>query len=184
MTKINMNNSQKLIILKAIIQAAMKEKEAQIDFDLHPLVLYVEKEDGSYGRTVSASYLSSNYLDDYYEKVKKWDADLKDKLEKGEISPVYYYMIMLQFGEGDLASRVGVSKRKLRKHCKMDAFEKINLKLLKKYADVFDVPVSNMLHFVIIKQNDQKKLKIGYQISSNTYISISKIELKQENQKI
>ena len=156
----------------------MKEKEAHIDFDLHPLVLYVEKEDGSYGRTESASYISSNYLDDYYDKVKKWDAELKEKLEKGEISPVYYYMIMLQFGEGDLASRVGVSKRKLRNHCKMEAFEKINLKLLKKYADVFDVPVSNMLHFVAIKEKDQKKLKIGYQKSNNPYITVSKIELK------
>ena len=45
----------------------MKEKEAQINFDLHPLVLYVEKEDGSFGRTESASYLSSNYLDDYFD---------------------------------------------------------------------------------------------------------------------
>jgi hypothetical protein len=154
----------------------MKEKEAQINFDLHPLVLFVEKEDGSYGRVESASYLSSNYLDDYLDKLKKWDKELKDQLEKGEISPVYYYMIMLEFGEGDLASRVGICRRKLRKHFQMAGFEKISLKLLKRYADVFDVPVSNMLHFVTISEKDIEKLKISYRKSGNPYISFSKIE--------
>ena len=156
----------------------MKEKDAQINFDLHPLVLFVEKEDGSYDRTETASYLSSNYLDDYLDKLKKWDKELKAQLEKSEISPVYYYMIMLEFGEGDLASRLGISKRRLKKHFKMSAFEKISLKLLKRYADVFDVPVSNMLHFVVINEKDLKKLKINHRKSANPYISFSKIETK------
>jgi len=156
----------------------MKEKEAQINFDLHPLVLYVEKEDGSYVRAESASYLSSNYLDDYFDKIRKWDKELKGQLEKGEISPVYYYRIMMEFGEGDLASRVGICKRKLKRHYKMEAFEKINLKMLKRYADVFDVPVSNMLHFVTIGEKDIEKLKISYRKSKNPYISFSKIETK------
>ncbi len=155
----------------------MKEKEAQIKHDLHPLVLYVEKEDGTYGRVESASYLSKNYLDDYFDKVRKWDAELKEKLDRGEISPVYYYMIMLEMGEGDLASRVGIAKWKLRKHLKMSAFEKISLKMLRRYADVFDIPVSNLLHFTVIKEKDQDKLKITYQkASNNPYISVSKIE--------
>ena len=154
----------------------MKEKEAYTKLDLPPMVLYVEKEDGTYGRIESVSYLTDHYLDDYFDKLKKWDNDLKEQLDKGEISPVYYYMIMLEFGEGDLASRVGVSKRRLKKHFKMEAFEKMNLKMLKAYADVFDVPVSNMLHFIVIKEKDQEKLKISYQKSDNPYITISKIE--------
>ena len=166
--------------MSAIIPVIMKEKEAHIDFDLHPLVLYVEKEDGSYGSKESASYLAGHYLDDYFEKVKKWNVELKDQLDKGEISPVYYYMIMLELGEGDLASRTGISRRKLKKHFKMDAFEKMSLKLLKRYADVFDVPVSNMLHFTVINEKDQEKLKINYQDTNNPYITISKIEVKNE----
>jgi hypothetical protein len=154
----------------------MKEKEARINFDLHPLVLFVEKEDGSYGRVESASYLASKYLDDYFEKLKKWDKELKARLEKGEISPVYYYKTMMEFGEGDLAARVGICKRRLKKHLKMKAFERISLKLLKRYADVFDVPVSNMLHFVAINEKDKDKLKITYRKSDNPFISFSKIE--------
>ncbi len=159
----------------------MKEKEAQIKHDLHPLVLYVEKEDGTYGRVESASFLSKNYLDDYFEKVRKWDAELKEKLDKGEISPVYYYMVMLEMGQGDLASRVGIPKWKLKKHLKMKAFEKISLCMLKRYADVFDVPVSNLLHFTVIKEKDQNKLSITYQkASNNPYISLSIIETIEE----
>lgn len=155
----------------------MKEKEAQIKHDIHPLVLYVEKEDGTYGRVESASFLSKNYLDDYLDKIRKWDAELKDKLDKGEISPVYYYMTMLEMGEGDLASRVGICKWRLKKHLRMDGFAKMKLKTLRKYADVFDVPVSNLLHFTVMKAKDQKKLKITYQkASNNPYVSISKVE--------
>jgi len=154
----------------------MKEKEAYTKLDLPPMVLYVEKEDGTYGCVESVSYLTDHYLDDYLDKQKKWDNDLKEQLDKGEISPVYYYMIMLELGEGDLASRVGISRRRLKKHFKMEAFEKMSLKTLKAYADVFDVPVSNMLHFIVIKEKDQEKLKISYQKSDNPYITISKIE--------
>jgi len=158
----------------------MKEKEATINFDLHPLVLYVEKEDGTYGRIESASFLAEKYLDDYLDKVKKWDKELKEKLENGEISPVYYYKIMLEFGEGDLASRVGISKRLLRKHYQMDAFKNIRLKLLQRYADVFEVPVSGMLHFLAIKENDQEKIKIGIQKTNNPFVAITKVELKKD----
>jgi hypothetical protein len=161
--------------------AAMKEKEATISFDLHPLVLYVEKEDGTYGRIESASFLAEKYLDDYLEKVKKWDKELKVKLEKGEISPVYYYKIMMEFGEGDLAARVGISKRLLRKHCQMDAFKNMKLKLLERYADVFEVPVGCMLNFLAIKEKDQAKINISFQKTNNPYISITKMELKQES---
>lgn len=133
----------------------MKEKEADIKFDQHPLILYVEKEDGTYGRKESASYLSHHYLDDYFEKKKKWDNDLKEQLNKKEISPVYYFMIMLEMGESDLASRVGISRRKLRKHFRMQAFEKMNLLMLNRYADVFDVPVATLTHFWITKKKQE-----------------------------
>jgi hypothetical protein len=158
----------------------MKEKEATINFDLHPLVLYVEKDDGTYGRIESASFLAEKYLDDYLDKVKKWDKELKEKLEKGEISPVYYYTIMMEFGEGDLAARVGISKRLLRKHYQMDSFKNMKLKLLQRYADVFEVPVSSMLNFLAIREKDQGKIHISFQKTDNPFISITKLELNKD----
>ena len=134
----------------------MKEKEADIKFDKHPLILYVEKEDGTYVRKESASYLSHHYLDDYFDKKKKWDKELIKQLDKKEISPVYYFMIKLEMGESDLALRVGISKRKLKKHFKMEEFEKMNLIMLNRYADVFDIPVATLTHFWITKKEQEE----------------------------
>ncbi len=154
----------------------MKEKELFVDFKPQQLVLYVEKEDGSYGQVVSGSYLSKNYLDDYYDKVKKWDKSLKEQLKKGEISPVYYYLIMQEFGEKDLASRVGISRRRLKKHFRMKHFVKMKLLLLKRYADAFDIPVAGMFQFLVIGEKAAKKLSVENLESQNPYFTISKIE--------
>ena len=154
----------------------MKEKELFVDFKPQQLVLYVEKEDGSYGQVVTGSFLAKNYLDDYFGKVKKWDKSLKEQLRKGEISPVYYYRIMHEFGEKDLASRVGISVRKLRKHYKMEDYAKMKLSLLKRYADVFDVPVSGMFQFLVIGEKAAENLTVANLDSQNPYITITKIE--------
>ncbi len=110
----------------------MKEKDLYIDFEPQQSVYYVEKDDESYGPIVSGSYLSKNYLNDFFEKRKKQELGLREQLKNGEISPVYYYLVMQEYGEKDLASRVGVSVRKLKQHCKMDGFSKLSLKDFKK----------------------------------------------------
>ena len=161
----------------------MKEKELFVDFKPQQVVLYVEKEDGSYGQVVTGSFLAKNYLDDYFDKVGKWDKSLKEQLKNGEISPVYYYLIMQEFGEKDLASRVGISVRKLRKHYKPEHFVKMRLSLLKRYADVFDIPVSGMFHFLVIGEKAAENLSVENLESRNPYFTITKIEkLKKASQ--
>jgi len=48
----------------------MKEKDLYVDFEPQQSVYYVEKDDESYGPIVSGSYLSKNYLNDFFEKRK------------------------------------------------------------------------------------------------------------------
>jgi hypothetical protein len=158
----------------------MKEKDLYVDFKSQQSVYYVEKPDESYGPVVSGSFLSKYYLDDFYEKMNKQEQVLREKLKVGEISPVYYYCIVREFGEGDLASRVGVSLRKLRKHYKMENFTKIKLSLLKKYADAFDIPVANMFQLFMARLENRDKLNIEHGETANPYFVISKIEAKQE----
>ena len=45
----------------------MKEKDSRVD-NSHQLVLYVEKEDQTYGPVQTGSYMVENYLDDLFEK--------------------------------------------------------------------------------------------------------------------
>lgn len=158
----------------------MKEKDLYVDFKSQQMVYYVEKADETFAPVISGSYLAKNYLDDFYEKMHKQEQALREKLKAGEISPVYYYCIIGEFGEGDLASRVGVSLRKLRKHYKMENFIHIRLSLLKKYADAFDIPVSAMFHLTITRQENTEKLTIQHTETPNPYFSISKIETAGE----
>jgi DNA-binding Xre family transcriptional regulator len=123
----------------------MKEKEGIVDCPEQQLILYVEKEDGSFGPMRTGSYLTKNYIDDYFEKRQRLVASLKEQIINDAISPIAYYMTLEDLTVKELASRVGISKQKVRKHMTPDRFGDIPLDLLKKYADVFNVPVSDLL---------------------------------------
>jgi DNA-binding Xre family transcriptional regulator len=123
----------------------MKEKEGIIDCPEQQLILYVEKEDGSFGPIRTGSYLTKNYIDDYFEKRQKLEASLKEQIINDIISPVAYYMTLEDLTVKELASRVGITKNKVRRHMRPERFGDIPLDLLKKYADVFNVAVSDLL---------------------------------------
>ena len=48
----------------------MKEKDGYVDCPQQQVILYVEKEDGTYGPIQTGSYITSNFLDDYELKRK------------------------------------------------------------------------------------------------------------------
>lgn len=122
----------------------MKEKDIKVDYKDHELVVYAEKEDQTYGATVTGSYAAKHYLDDYFYKQKNLDKELRADLAKGRISPVYYYMLMQDMGMGDLAKRVGISRRKLKKHFNPEVFLKLDDKILEKYAIVFGIKLEDL----------------------------------------
>jgi hypothetical protein len=158
----------------------MKEKDLYIDFESQQSVYYVEKDDESYGPVLSGSQLAKNYLDDFYEKRLKQEKALREQLKKGEISPVYYYLIMQEYGEGDLASRAGVSLKKLRKHYKMENFIKLKLIQLKKYAEAFDIPLVKMFSLMLTRQENTGKFTVEYSETANPYFVVAKIEAVKE----
>ena len=45
----------------------MKEKDGKVDYKQHELILYVEKEDDTYGPITTGSYISEKYFDDFLE---------------------------------------------------------------------------------------------------------------------
>ena len=127
----------------------MKEKDANAKGG-HRLVVYVEKEDRTYGPLETGSYMVTNYYDDFADKRRRLEEETLRRLLDGEISPVAYYMILTDISEADLASRAGVSRRKLRKEMTPGGFEKISLAQVKKYAEIFHVPAANFLQIIEI----------------------------------
>ena len=153
----------------------MKEEEARIE-DGHRLVMYVEKDDASYGPMETGSYMTHNYIDDFFEKLDHVKRESLRRLKAGEISPVAYYMILIEIGEGDLAARVGISRRRLRQHLKPEGFQKITLRELKRYADVFAVPVANMFEVIV----PSKGMRVRQEKTADGVVVLTHIEKATE----
>jgi len=122
----------------------MKENDARIEFDSHQLLLYVEKSDGEYGPLQTGSFLTKNYVDDFWEKKKKFSELTFKKLTSGEISPVAYYMLMIEISPSEVASRIGISPAAVKRHQDVKQFSRLTVDMLQKYANVFGVTLADM----------------------------------------
>ena len=122
----------------------MKEKDLYIENKMQEMILFAEKDDESYGAIKSGSYVVEHFLSDFYLKKENLDKALREELKQRKITPVFYFMLMQDMGPGDLAKRVGISKRKLRKHFRPDVFAKLGGVMLQKYAVVFGVTVDKL----------------------------------------
>lgn len=150
----------------------MKENDARVDFEQHQVLLYVEKEDGSYGPLQTGAYLVKHYADDFFQKRHNIETECIDKLGKGEISPVVYFMLLYNMTAADIAARVGISKSKVIKHQSPEGFAKASVDTVKRYADVFGVAVADMFQLVVPKEKD---LAVANRKTANPYLSILEI---------
>ncbi|MBI4645595.1 MAG: hypothetical protein HY738_03115 [Bacteroidia bacterium] len=138
----------------------MKEKDLKVDFKDHQLILYSEHDDDSYGPIQTGSQATMNFLDDFRGKWKRMEDDLIKKVASGEISMIYYYMMLEELTVAELATRVGLSKSKVQKHLLPEYFQNIDIRTLWKYAQVFNIPVANL--FQLISAKDDKYWKAHY----------------------
>jgi hypothetical protein len=167
----------------------MKEKDAYIDYEPQQLVLYVEKDDGSYGPIQTGSYISKNYLDDFWQKMVKLRLSLLDKLKKNEITPVYYYKMIHDFNDLELSRRTGISLFKVKQHQKVSKFKNLKLSDLQKYAYAFDIPVANLLQIIALDEKEKlpdteednaSQSRVRQTKTENPFIVITKFEVNQK----
>ena len=154
----------------------MKEQELLIDFVPQQLILYAEKEDGTYGPIQTGSSMAKNYLDDYWFKYNNLQESLMKQVANNEISTIQYYMILFELSPVELASRIDIRTSLLKKHLKPESFNKIRISLLQRYALVFNIPMANL--FQIIVKNSETGLNIEQQVTNNKNIVITKIQEK------
>ena len=166
----------------------MKEKEALIDYEPHQLVLYVEKADGTFGPLQTGSFISKNYIEDFWDKMEKLRISLLQQVQNNEISPIEYYRIIHDFNIFELSSRSGVSLFKVKRHLKVKGFYKAKASDLLKYAEVFDIPVSNLFQVITINGrdnetkdglNNEKRISLRQTKTKNPYLVITKFELNK-----
>ena len=151
----------------------MKEKDARIDYKKHQLVLYVEKKDGTYGPVKTGSYITKNYLDDFWFKRKNLEREYLDKIKTGEISPIAYFMTLEELTPSELASRVKMPSRRVRKHLHPEHFGKLTVEELKRYCDVFNISFISLFCAVVANRGG---MKIKEEKTGSPYFSILRFE--------
>lgn len=156
----------------------MKEKEINKEYEKQQQIIYVEKDDGSYGPVQTGSYLTNNFIDDFWFKKINLEKQLTEKVSENQISTISYYMILSELSETELASRVGVSKRCLKKHLQAKYFSKIRVSTLERYAQVFGIPVAGL--FQQIRYEDQDGMK-SFFIKDKTPENIDIQQIKTKN---
>lgn len=134
----------------------MKEKDGYVDCPEQQMILYVEKEDGKYGPMQTGSYISANYLDDYYYKRRNLEAGLREQVVNGLISPVKYYMTLGDLSISELSARAGIRKSKVKKHLEMVHFKDLTVAEFDRYLVVFNVPAEQM-DLIFFRKDDSRE---------------------------
>ncbi|MFH0867483.1 MAG: hypothetical protein V1904_14920 [Bacteroidota bacterium] len=169
----------------------MKEKDAYVDFKDHQLILYTEKEDDTYGPIQTGAAAVKDFLGDLRTKWKHMEDSILIKIKSGELSMVYYYMMLEELTSFELANRVGISKSKVEKHFQIKYFKKASLATILKYSEVFNVPVANLFQLILTKEDRLWKKHyveneevfnnhlISQQKTNNPFTVITRIEEKR-----
>ena len=169
----------------------MKEKDILIDYKDHQVILYAEKSDNTIGPVQTGSYVTSHYIDEFLYLMGNVEKSFYEKLQNGEISSICFYMTIEELTVSELASRVKLPLRKVKKHLTSLHFPKIRVSELRRYAEVFNIPVANL--FQIISTRQDQKWRMGYKAdvenakpviisqdeTKNPYIVVTKPEVNQ-----
>ncbi len=167
----------------------MKEKDVIHDYKVQKYILYAEKNDGSYGPVEGGSYMIENELGDFWHKKNHLEKMLREQLLKGEISPLYYYMVLGEMTVSELAGRSGLGKRKVKCHIRPEGFKKTRIGDIQKYAKAFNIPVANFFqvietstglnpnyHFYFEEESVKDKFQVAQHPSQNPLVVETKIE--------
>jgi len=120
----------------------MKKTDFTEKYDKSRKILLYEADDSGRvaGRVVNPE-IAEELVDEYYVQREKVWSTCKAKLIEGSISPIHLYMEYNHMTPRETAAMVGISVSKLRKHMTMEGFLRADVKTLKSYARVFNVPV-------------------------------------------
>ncbi len=111
-------------------------------------LMYAVDDKGHYTGVNSAGWEAENFA-----TKQAWDAvddaleETKKKVEQGELSPIAYYMEKCLMDLALLAKYVGKWGWQVKRHFKPSAFKKLNEAMLKKYAEVFEISVEELVNF-------------------------------------
>ena len=69
---------------------------------------------------------------------------IRRQVQDGQVSPLAYYIHKNMLTVGMLAAYTGIPKRHVKKHLKLEPFNRLSDEELKKYADVFEISTEKL----------------------------------------
>lgn len=107
---------------------------------------YVVDEKGNYTTGLSSGWeVKMKALDVAWEDVEKRIEEAKQKVLRGEASPILYYMELKLMDIEIVAGYTGFWRWQIKKHLKVEIFKKLPDRKLEKYAKVFEITKEQLL---------------------------------------
>lgn len=106
---------------------------------------YATDESGNYTTQQSRGWdVKISALDVTWENVEKRSAFAREKVSKGEVSPLLYFMEKNVMDVAILSGYTEIWKWRIRRHLKPAVFRKLSDAILQKYAEAFNCTVAEL----------------------------------------
>lgn len=123
-----------------------QDKGALSDFTRE--VCYVKNKDGKYETDLSEGWeVKAIALDNQWEEFERRTEEAKQKVLKGEASPILYFFELKLMDLSVLAGYTGFAKWKVKRHMKPSVFNKMSDSKLQVYADTFEISLEDLKNF-------------------------------------
>jgi hypothetical protein len=118
------------------------------DGDKVTKLMYAVGKDGKYTGVNSAGWEAENFATrQAWDAVDEALAETEEQVKKGVLSPIAYFMQKSLMDKSLLAKYIGKWGWQVNRHLKPVVFNKLDDKLLSKYATVFNITVEELKNF-------------------------------------
>ncbi len=108
-------------------------------------VVYATDKDGKYEAALSSGWEAKTIvLNESLDLIEEQLKETIQKIKSGQLSPIAYYMELQRMDIAILSSYVGYWQWRVKKHLKASTFNKLKEKTLLKYAEVFEISVTEL----------------------------------------
>lgn len=106
---------------------------------------YATDESGKYTTGLSRGWeIKNEALGIAWEDIQNRIEEAKTKVERGEASPILFFMELRLMDLGIVSAYTGFWQWQIKRHFNPQVFHKLSTKKLKKYAEVFDISVEEL----------------------------------------
>lgn len=106
---------------------------------------YAKNEDGKYDTSLSKGWdVKVAALDNAWTDINDRVEKARAAVERGEKSPIFYFMEKNIMDLSLLSSYVSFFSFKVKRHFQPSVFEKLSTKTLQRYADVFNIELEEL----------------------------------------